>query len=379
MRALVLALLAGCSWSSFDDLADQTWAHSTQKPDIGSSDYATAIVGVTMGTSGGRLAVVGNSGPTYSTVHYDAHGATQIGPNPQKLGQHFISALAEQPILVTDGAGKVALVSAAIDAGNIAVVSGDADSVGDMPFPGPPPDAAVFVDTAGTLVIAAQNTLFVQTTGTPKQCTPADRNGTAVQIAAMQADSTTLWAWTKTGALFGYPIASLATCAAQPPTLAATIGPVTTSFAPGPDAQIHIVPGATATYAVLTGRVDKQVASSVFVVDLNTLALVGTPYTADELHSSMIVGNNGLFVALGYPNRIVDGKTCGQVELHAFDPTTGMMASAFTALNDAQPENSQLFGRALASMSFNGKEILVVAASNEVFSYYRTTLYPDAR
>src|SRR5262249_15999046 len=156
------------------------------KPNVGSSDYAVAIAGATVGTSGGRLAVVGNSAPTYSTLAYDAKGASALGPNPQKLGQHFIVSLGEQPILVTHTIahvppaaaprGPVALAGAAIGSGNIAVVVGGAASVADGPFPSSsPPDAATFFGTAGELVIAAGSTLFVEadTTGV-KSCTPVD-------------------------------------------------------------------------------------------------------------------------------------------------------------------------------------------------------------
>lgn len=364
MRALVLVTCLGaCSWSAFDDLADSTWAHSQDKPNVGSSDYGLAIVGASTGTSGARLAVIGNSSPTYSTLAYDAHGGTAVGPNPQKLSGHFISALPEQPIFVGDGAGHVALVAAAIDPGNIAVVSGDADTVGDAPFSSPaPPDAAAFLDTTGTLAIAADKTLFVLTTGTPKQCAlPA-------AVAALAHDATTLWAWTKTGDLVGYDLAAAKTC-----TVTQVSAPRATMFMPGPGARIHVING----YAVLAAHVVAGTMSAVIVAPLT--GTIGAPVTSDGLTGSTVVTNNGTFVALGFQNRTVDGKITGQVELHAFDPATGTLEASSSLLNDAQPDGGELFGRSLATLSFNGKDILVVAASNEIFSYYRTTLYPDAR
>jgi len=63
-----------------------------------------------------------------------------------------------------------------------------------------------------------------------------------------------------------------------------------------------------------------------------------------------------------------------------FHRDTGVIdAAAAETLNDAQPDGNEVFGRALATMAFNGKTILVVAASNEVFGYYRTQLYGDTR
>jgi hypothetical protein len=44
-------------------------------------------------------------------------------------------------------------------------------------------------------------------------------------------------------------------------------------------------------------------------------------------------------------------------------------------LNDAEPESAQEFGRSVTTMKFNGQEILVVGAHNEIFAYYKTALY----
>src|SRR4029079_7692626 len=69
MRQLILLpllLVGACKWTDFDDLADKTWVHSTDKPDIGSTDYGVAIVGVTTQASGGQLAGIRNTRPKTS-------------------------------------------------------------------------------------------------------------------------------------------------------------------------------------------------------------------------------------------------------------------------------------------------------------------------
>ena len=38
-----------------------------------------------------------------------------------------------------------------------------------------------------------------------------------------------------------------------------------------------------------------------------------------------------------------------------------------------------LFGRALTAMTYNNQSILVVAANNVVYAYYKTLLYGDTR
>jgi hypothetical protein len=79
-------------------------------------------------------------------------------------------------------------------------------------------------------------------------------------------------------------------------------------------------------------------------------------------------------LALGFPDREVGGVACGQVEVHAFS-AGALSAAAADALSDAQPQRYQHFGRSLAVMKFNGTDVLAVAASNEVFAYYKTSLY----
>ena len=214
----LLALVAGCSWGGFDDLQSSMWVSAMDKPNVGSSDYATAIVGATSGTSGGRLAVTGNSVPTYSTLAYDMNGGVKLGPNPQKLGVHFIASLPDQPLLVSDGNGKVALVAPGIDLGNIAVIVGDADAIADQPFPSAnPPTAAAFFGS--TLVIAAGSTLFVEDSAGVKACTATD-GASPITITALERDTKMVWVWAQTGQLFGFDGATLlATCtaASMPP------------------------------------------------------------------------------------------------------------------------------------------------------------------
>jgi hypothetical protein len=381
---IVAALsLAACKWTEFDDLANTTWAHSDQKPDVGSSDYAIAIAGASTGTTGGRLAVVSNDAPTYSTLAYDEHGGTSVGPGPLRLGDHFIASLGEQPLLVSDGAGHVALVAAAKDAGNIAVVRGDGDTTTDMPFAAPQePDAAAFA--GGTLVIAAGSDLYLLDGTNPAvTCTPTDPAGAPLSVAALAADDANLYVWAKDGAFFGYDLAALAGGCTGTITVQ---GFTSTGFLPGLGAQVHVVgtSSSSAEYAILAAHADKSTMGQVFVVDLRTGAAVGTPLPADGIRSSTVgaygAGAASTFVALGFPDRTVDGVVAGEVELHAFDPATGALTSdPAEVLSDAKPEGNQVFGRALATMSFDGAQILVVAASNEVFAYYRTALYPDTR
>jgi hypothetical protein len=361
LNLLPLLLIAACNWGDFDDLADKTWVHSSDKPNIGSTDYGIAIVGVSTGTQGGQLAVLSNDTPNYSTLDYTPEGDASVGPNNQKLGIHFIASLSDPPILITDGAGKFAIVERAIDAGNIAVVLGTANMVNDAPFPSPStPDAATFA--GANVIVAAGSTMYTVTgTSAPTMCTLAD---TAFHAAARASDGTTLYVWSQTGEFYSVPVAS--PCAAPGNTFTAM------SFMPATGAKVHLV----GNFAVLAGHAMSSTAGQVIVVDTTTMTQVGTTLMVEGLRSST-VGNYGgtNYVAVGVPSRIVDAQTAGQVELHALG-TDGMLdASTALVLNDAQPDANQQFGRQVATMKFNGEEILVVGAKSEIFAYYKTALY----
>lgn len=356
---LPLLLVGACNWTDFDKLADNTWVHAADEPNIGSTDYGVALVGVTTQTQGGQLAVVSNDTPNYSTLDYSADGATAVGPNPQKLGIHFIASLSDPPILITDGMGKIAIVERAIDAGNIAVVIGSVSSVSDAPFASQAtPDAATF---AGANVIVAAGATFFTVTGmaAPASCTKTD---TSFRAAALASDGTTLFVWSQTGAFFTVPVSS--PCAAPGMTFTSA------GFMPGYGSKVHLV----GTHAVLAGYAGTT--GQVIVVNTSTMQQTGLTLAVDGLRSStvgMFGGSN--YVAIGVPSRSVEGVVAGQVELHALGADGVLDPSPALVLNDAQPESAQNFGRAVATMKFNNTPILVVGAKDEIFAYYKTALY----
>ncbi len=366
---VTLAFGGGCKWTDFDDLSDQTWVRSTEKPSIGSTDYATAIVGVTTSSSGGQLAVISNDTPNYSTLDYKPDGAAAVGANAQKLGIHFIATLSEPPIFVTDGNGKIALVERAIDAGNIAVVMGPAGAVTDAPFASMfNPDSATFA--GANLEVAAGATIYTLTgTGAPTPCASTDA---MFRAAAMASDGTTLWTWSTAGVFSGVPVAALAPCAGgNLPNAGSEL--TTTGFMPGTGARIHLV----GQYAILAAHAGSSRMGQVFVIDTTTMAQVGTTLNVEGLRSSTVgVFDGTTYLAVGVPDRAVDDVVSGGVDVYELDTATGMLgAGPALVLADAQPESGELFGRTLTTMKFNDKNILVVGANSEVFAYYKTSLY----
>jgi hypothetical protein len=366
---LLLAALCvtGCAWTEFDDLADTTWVRSTDEANVGSRDYALAIAGVTTDPSGGRLAVVSGDLPDFSTLEYAADGTDKVGANDVKLGQHRIAVLSEPPLLTTDGAGKIAMAERSTTGGNIAVVFGPATAPAGLEFAAPAaPDAVAF--TGADIVVAAGNTFYTLQTAAQVPCMNMD---TSFAVAAMAADASTLWVWSKAGAFFGIPIASLAPCnGGMLPAAGSMV--MTAGLMPAPGARVHIV----GNRAVLTGHPTSSRMSSVFVVDLSNLTITDTFAIEGVQSSTLATFGTATHVILGIPDTPVDGVVAGTVEAHVLDTTTGMITrAAATTLHDAQAESGQLFGRAVTTMKFNDQQILVIAGKSEVFAYYKTALY----
>ena len=383
-RYLLLLALVGCKWTDFDDLSKSTWVHSTQSPNIGSTDYAVALAGTTLDPTGGRLSVISNDTPTYSTLIYDAKGNPTLGPNPERLADHNIASLGEQPIFVVDNAGHFAVVAASTSPNFIAVTSGDAAAPGDTSIQsGLPPDAAAFV--GGELVIAAGNNLFVVGANGTKWCTD-----TMLGAIALGADATELYAWQTSGKLIEYSKTALDGCVMMTSsttagtTVAPDAGTFDAGFVPGVGAVVQVLPatGSTKELLVLAAHPDKATNGQVIVIDQMTMTKTDS-VPADGIESA-VVGTLGAagkpYVAIGFPTRAVGSTITGQVELHGLDATTGKLsATDIETLYDDQPDSNEEFGRAVGIMQFNGSQILAVAAKNEVFTYFETLSYPETR
>jgi hypothetical protein len=364
---LAAVSVSGCAWSEFDDLADKTWVRSTDSANVGSRDYAVAIVGVTTATSGGTLAVISDDTPDYSTIDYAADGTDTAGTNDLKLGQHRIAALTDPPLFTTDGMGKIAIAERSTTGGNIAVVFGAATAPAGLELAAPAsPDAVAFVG-ADVVVAAGSSFYTLQPTGQ----VPCASMDSTFGVAAMAADASTLWVWTKAGNFFGIPISSLTPCnGGMLP--APGSGFMPTGLMPAPGARVHIV----GTHAILSAHPPSARMGQAIVVDLSNMGMTDT-LAIDGLQSSTVATLDGAtyFVA-GIPDRNVDGVEAGEVQAFAFDMAAGTLGdTAALRLADAKAESGQLFGRSVTTMKFNDQQILVVAADSEVFAYYKTALY----
>lgn len=397
MRYLLLtAALAGCSWTTFDDLGKTAWAQSTQTPNIGSTDYAVAIVGTTNTSNPGQLSVLSSNTNSYSTLTYDAKGNATLGPSPQRLGQFFITSLGTPPIFVANDAGECSVVAQASNGTSTYIVVYPACTPGAtaIPVPSPSaPDAAAYLGT--TLVVAAGTNIFVidlasGSTTTPTICSMSE------PALGLGADATAVWAWTMTGKLVSFARADLLPTATMPCTLTSTLptptsgpllaqsAPLMTGFMPASGATVQVLGSpASKELVVLAGHAPQSSTGTVIVADTTGVSAtvpptaVGAALSVPGLQSAVAgqLGDAGTFVALGFPSN----ETNGTVELHALDTTTGALnATVAEKLADSQNAVTQ-YGRSLAIMKFNATSVLVVAAKNEVYAYFRTLLYGDTR
>lgn len=416
---LIATLAVGCKWTDFDDLEDETWVSTIGKPNSDSSDYGVALArGLKTSASGGKLVVLGSGQAQYTEQVFSGNGDSELA-NPLKLNSQFaIGNLDAQPILISDPASDD--VSLVTPSGGTSIFLFTPNSAVKMHqvFGPASPDAAVYLDPparadmpgsdppaqpivgSGDAVYGAYT--LTDTPNVQPKCPLVDDMNQAISIRGLGAARITqtatddLVVWTATGKLLIYPgdvfngalpfgtsCGVDAMSAKASPLAGATV--VDTGFMPAKGSQIQMIDG---KYALLIGHKDVgDSASFLAVYDVTagapgavTPTRIGTPVTAPDLRTATLLdAPTGRFIAAGYPTATFDGVRAGHVLLYPFDTTTGISATPAATLNDAQPENDQAFGRALVAFPFNGKNVLAVSADNEVFVYFRTTLYDETR
>jgi len=410
-----LAASPACKWTEFDDLEGDTWVTATDKPNGDSTDYGVALQrGRRMSpsnTEGARLVVIGNSQAQFTELEYSANGDVDLRPTAQKLNSQFgIGNLAIQPILLADPTTDE--VSLVVNSGgqSIAVLTGSGGLLAHQVFGPEQPDAATYMlpppnTTQPTppiqVLVGADDALygaFVSNTPNPQpKCNVVDEAAAAIDVkglgAARFAPSTTddvlVWGVPKAGGmgkLIVYPGTVFGGCPTSPPTPQGPLAPwapVETPFAPSDGSQIIMV---DATHALLVGHkelgnIDSFLALYRLDPAGKTITMVGAPVTVQNLRTAAIYDDGTKkYVVAGYPTALIDGVKSGQVSIYTLDLTAGIGSAPSLVLHDAQPDEEQQFGRAVAVTPFNGKPVIAVAADNEIFMYFRLDpIYGETR
>lgn len=424
MRKLVLLtlLIAACKWTEFDDLADQTWVHSTTKPDVKSSDWATAMTTAQHSGEGGTVLVIGQDSPTFATIKHDKGGGTSLGQGGIDLNEQFaINAIPDQPLLISDSSDAVALVIPTGDGRTILEGGGDPTKPHqlDVIERDPLPQGAAFagVGSALSVVVAGEGVVQSGSNATNNFHIVPVVNGATTSCAAVESDNATslnavaiavdpninggqVFAWTAEGTLVAYDLAtalgcgagsSMAQIAAEAPVPGWGSNDTIDVGFQAVTASIFEVPsGSGDQLAILAGHTDptKDDKGEAIVVDLTTGTVVGQPLQLTDSLRGVAVGSladGKEYLALGFPNRTVNGTaSAGQVEVYEVDVDQAAAGAVIAGtptmlLFDDQPDSNELFGRSITMTNFNDQQILVVGAENEMFSYYETQVYGDTR
>jgi hypothetical protein len=406
-RAILFVGLAACSWTEFDDIKDTTWVTSTEKPSNDSSNWALAIQRGQAEGVGGRLAVMGANQSLYTELVVDASGSVKDANVDLQLNSQFgVGNLDPQPILIADPADNsndIALVTPS-GATSIAVLKGTAGQLTLHQVFGPiTVDAATWMVPSAPAMQVSQTlvaemdkvygTFFAGPPNPQPSCKLHDETNAAVMIRAlgaiprMQGDGlSNVLVWSSTGKLLRYPPdvfnGATGTLAGACTTgVAAGMNAVTTTpFMPGKGSQILTFEADGGRFAVLQGHTDSG-QGYLALYDVQAMALVGSARSDLGLKQAALMELDGKrYVVAGFPGAIVDGTSgAGQVLVFEVSTTAGIGGAPVLTLSDAEPEGNQQFGRSVAVMPFGGKPLIVVAADNEIFTYFRTQLYAETR
>jgi hypothetical protein len=425
--AALVSSIGACKWTEFDDLEKETWVSTTGKPNSDSTDYGVAIQrGLKSSPSGGKLVALGATQSQYTQIEYAANGDSDVGDNVIKLLTRFnVGVLEPQPVLIADPASDDVALIANAGGQSLAVLTGTNDLIQHIVQGPEKADAAAYILAPSRLdmavthpsqpIIAAGDsvygTFYTNAPNSPPKCqllddtapTPVPVTIRAVggaSITNTTTDDLVVWgsvgAGSPVGKLLLYPGGVFNGQDPVGPCVGGTSGPlalsmsVDTGFVPGRGSQIIMI---DKKYALLVGQKDGSEDSLIALFDLTTMSgpnrvptKIGQTIVTPGLRSAALLDNGtSKFVAAGYPTTAVDGvKSAGVVSVFRLDLTTGLDLTPAMTLHDASPEDAQLFGRSVAVTPFNGKQVLAVAADNEVFLYFRlqtdqATLYGETR
>jgi hypothetical protein len=402
--ALAASTLGACKWTEFDDLQNTTWVDSTQKPNVKSTDYGIAVQRGARSGDGGRLVVIGAGQASYSELVYSAKGEASFPPTAIGLKDLYgIPNISPQPIVLADPASDDISLIVGSDNG-VVLLTGATGTLKLYQLPNQAaPDAATYMLAPSTpamptvvtrpLVAVGENVLgalLPALNGATQPICKLVDSATAgfkaqvralgvVRTGAVMTDDVLVW--DAGGKLYRYPSDVFNGC-----TTAEPLGSVDTTFKPDAGAQILAIAGTTRV--LLQGHTGDTGYLRVFDAAGADPVAVGEATMVPKLRTAaLLVAGPTTFAIAGIPTAITGGVTAGQVELFKVATTgaTGIDSTPAATFNDAQPENNQSFGRGVAAMPFNGKQVIAVAADNEIFVYFRanladgTVLYDETR
>ncbi len=411
--AACLLLVAGCGQAAFDDRAERAWSHSAGAPDgVSSGSWAVALTTVDREQPGATVVVAGAGPSSLATLSFDVGGELEmhgvdiegeLPAAPVMAGSLDPVTGGNGALAVADGAGNIQFYDARTgDLGPAFRVALPAQACG---APASLGNALVFAltdpeeDVEPDLVALADDQLVVvrdvdldhiaEVTDCA-HCALADGPAVALATGAIDDDD-------------GEDIAALAASG----TRIAVYTADQVRAAAGADCGTALValqpPGSGASFAapMAFGDIEDNDAPEVAVASPDhrvvyvfhdvsagggapVLIQIPAPADSSAFGTSIAFGDfDGDEVeelAIGDPDASPEGVTgAGQVTLYRYD---GDELRPEATLYDSEPEEGQHFGRSLdvAEFGLGGAEyrdLLVVGASDEVFTYFRVTATGD--
>jgi hypothetical protein len=405
---LASAALAGCGWGEFEDLKDQTWVTVTERPssqmgEMPSGNFAVAIAPApSEGASGGRLYVLGASPDQVYTLAF-AQDGTSSSQGSVALSLGGVSNPPGGVRLLRDPDSAEAVAIASGSAGGIQVLT---LSTGLEQHPigmSNTADAAVFIHNPSlnisatmmvNLVVASGNKLHPvnfegdSTMPSTASC-EVEVSNTKPQIRALAVATRsatthdTIVTLNASGTLARYPasVAGLNGCMA--PTPATDFVATNLSMTMIEKAEIHMIDDRYAVVVVAANpnMLDGDGHLAIYDLTTNPMMQIGETKAVKNLNTATVLDlDSGRFVVAGASQAIAEGiRGAGVVTIFKFDTTSGLTVTD-PLLHNADPDGEQSFGRGVAAMEFNGKQIIAVATSDEVYTYWRLSpLYDDMR
>ncbi len=399
---LLFTLLLGasaCDWREFDDIADSTWVDTSGAPSgVDSSDYAVALAEANNETAGEtkKLAVISRSRLTLAFLTYGADGEITVNQSislDSNSGGPF-GTLPQSPIYASDP--RSSKVAVAAD-GKIAIGEPTKSSLDVATGPNSAKAAGLtFLQLGADTYVAAatERGISLINVATPTTTTTVCTVGVtvpAVTIARIVAlgtvsiggaDKLVVWYETSNSTpaeLNAFTVA----VAAGGCTLTAMPGAADTSISMPTRADYPLVEGAriVAIPGTEAVAVSDPLKNQVAIHQFGATRVVST-FAAPDV-ASLAFGTIGAdsYLFAGASNQDIDGvSNSGRVQATKLTGVTAETTPSLT-LYDASPSTEQRFGRAVAVVPFAdaSSPIVVVGADDEMFTYFRTSLYGERR
>ena len=432
LASAIAITLVGCSWSAFDDLADEAWVNSTTAPgDLNADDYGVAVAyGAGAATAGVKFFVAGLRPDGIVQITYDAAGnastsgelisANAASPNPLRARPPLVGdptsttgAVAiglsegEPPIgrvIVSDHGEVGPQISASIEigAGDISTLAFGLTNNPDNPA------TTDLVATHGNVISIVSN-YVAPAARTIDHCRIVRDDAYATVVGELDSGNTeqeivvAMGNISQADAPSEVQILSGALIAAASDSSENLVQCLDDVAVPRRDPLFTIDPpasepdfGARLLIADFDGNGASDLAVSapksntkvyVFMnIDLNSAgpatplevaAPAGSAAFGDSLTAGDFDGDGKDELVVGDSMATVDGTTtAGRAYIFAL---AGSAFGAAMMLGDAQPEQNQRFGRSMTVARFAGSDdILIVAAEDEVFTFFRTPVANDS-